>query len=90
MTSWKEGRCGGDGRPSELAADGLASSHRWALERPEGKNGSAEGDREEVGRGVAGLAAGTEVAAGIGVGGGGVPCGEGGEGEKPSKLLPIQ
>jgi hypothetical protein len=88
MTSWKEGRCGGDGRPSELAADGLAPSHRWALERPEGKNGSAEGDREEVmeevGQGVAGLAA------GIGVGGGGVPCGEGGEGEKPSKLLPIQ
>jgi hypothetical protein len=88
MTSWKEGRCGDDGCPSELAADGLASSHRWALERPEGKNGSAEGDREEVmeevGRGVAGLAT------GIGVGGGGVPRGEGGEGEKPSKLLPIQ
>jgi hypothetical protein len=30
-----------------MAADGLASFHRWALERPEGKKGAARGEREE-------------------------------------------
>jgi hypothetical protein len=66
-----------------LAVDGLLSAQRWVLERPEGKKGSAVGDREEVvERGAMGVAAGVRVAAGVEEGGGDASRREGEEGRR--------
>jgi hypothetical protein len=68
-TSRYEARAGGG--LQSLAAAGLSSSHRWALDLPDGKRGGGE-ERWCAALGVEGVAAGVE----LGVGAGGAPSGE--------------
>lgn len=90
-TSRNDGRGSGDvADPAEPHSSGL-HTHRWDLERPAGMKGGVARDKEEGERGDlggerAGVAAGAEVAAGVGYGGQGRREERGWGGEEPSPV----
>jgi hypothetical protein len=79
-------------RPLATRLQGVESSQRWDLDRPDGRNGRASGDSEEEeergawGRAVE-VAAGPGMDAGEGLGEGGAPREEQGAGAIPAHWL---